>query len=271
MFFAKVYAPLLAALGLFFVAVFYNFKDNELFPIEIFGAKITITSRIAGRLLCIIAAFSVVPYFLSVDFSEFFPDQFQMEVFYDPSGIRSSLSTFSSDELKELGYNPANDKKAFAYYEALDKELKSLLRYHGFFTLRDGIVHSNGQTSFKVIKTKGINSYYIETSKGELLHTLDRPHHKPIEFRSFFDKLPSPYDYVRPTITDILAKKSVLLEPRFRQVIAELNKSEGVVFDHVLVSATKVFLFPYPKFSNSVYFYDSGKDGLIPVGYAVYK
>lgn len=194
-----------------------------------------------------------------------------MEVFYDEKGIQRSLSVFTSEELQSLGYQGFNKGDVEEYYRALDKRLGLLLRYEGFFSVRDGTVHSKGQTSFKVQQTDGIHNYYISDSKGELAHTLERAGKPTVNFLSFFEKLPSPNDYVRPTLLELLLKQEVIIAPKFKQILAEKNRSDGVIFDHILVGATKICLVPYPRYSNTVYFIETKHHGVVPIGYAVYK
>lgn len=181
------------------------------------------------------------------------------------------MSGFTSEELKLLGYQGFNKGDVEEYYRSLDERLGLLLHYEGFFSVRDGTVHSKGQTSFKVQQTDGIHNYYIAESKGELSHCLERAEKPTVNFLSFFDKLPSPNDYIRPKLLDLLLKQEVVIAPRFKQILAEKNKSDGVIFDHVLVGVTKVFLVPYPRYSNTVYFIETKNHGLVPIGYAVYK
>ncbi len=271
MFFAKVYAPIIPAILLIAVALRYKFKENELFPIEIYRFKFYVTEKLAGRAICLLAALSIIPYYVTLDFTQFFPDRLDVEVFYDHQGLQSSMNVFTGEELTRLGYRTGNEHLAKEYDKDLDLKIKDLLKLDGFFSVSDGVVHSSGETTFEVARTKGIHNYHIEASKGELAHSLERPNHKTLKIKSFFEKLPSVHDYLRPTFRDILVKKEIVMAPRFRQIVAEQNLSDGVIFDHVLIGATKVYLFPYPSFSNTVYLFDSATGGSVPIGYAVYK
>lgn len=270
MLFIKLYGVLFGVIALILVAIFAKMSDVPFLVIKRFGFAITITRKMATRLAFFAAAFLMLPYYLHIDLSEFFPSHFEMEVFYDQDGLADSLSTFSPEELSNLGYVPGNEQSATRYYSTLDKKLNGLLGYEGFFSISDGVVYSHGDTTFKVTKTKGIHNYYISEARGELSHTLERPQHPAIHFKSFFEKLPSSGDYIRPNVLDFIFNNHIVIRPRFKQIVAEQNRSLGVLFDHSLVGATKVYLFPYPKFSNTVYFFDTVEDGLVPIGYAVY-
>src|SRR5574341_476789 len=194
-----------------------------------------------------------------------------MEVFYDQHGIGESLAVFTPAELASLGYDSKNAALCSVYYTDLDKKLKEIMRLDKFFLLQEGILHSKGETSFKISKISGIQNYYIVESKGEVVHVLERPQLPSVAFKSFFERLPSSYDYIRPSLRNIFIDRSIVLRPRFKQLLAEQNKAESTLFDHVLVGATKVFILPVPRFSNTVYFFELRGVGLVPIGYAVYK
>ncbi len=67
-----------------------------------------------------------------------------MEVFYDEEGIKNSLSQFTEEELGKIGFNGYDKNITNIYYEDIDEKVNSMLNYQGFFSLKDGIVHSHG-------------------------------------------------------------------------------------------------------------------------------
>ncbi|MHB1014729.1 MAG: hypothetical protein ACYC2W_05555 [Desulfurivibrionaceae bacterium] len=267
----KLYAPLIASIALMLLALKAEFGSAPFVTISRLGFDIVLTRNLAGKIMFIAGALSLLSTYIYLDYSKFFPSHFEMEVFYDDKGIQNSLSVFTGDELNSLGYLGLNKDDVEEYYRSLDERLGQLLNYDGFFSVRDGIVHSKGQTSFKMQQTDGIHKYYIADSKGELAHTLERPGMPTFNFLSFFEKLSSPNDYVRPKILDLISKQEVILAPRFKQILAEKKRSDGVIFDHILVGVTKVYLVPYPRYSNTVYFIETKNSGVVPIGYAVYK
>lgn len=271
LFIGQVYVPIIFSLILFFFAIRYDFNSTHRGTINLFGIEIEITDRRIWRIVCCTISLWIVPYLCNLNYAKFFPEDLQMEVFYDSAGIKKSLSEFTNDELLTFNYNKSNDQYAEIYYKDLDKKLNDLLNYNGFFSLSDGIVHSKGETKFMVSKETGFQNYYIEKAKGELNHILERPNYKSIEFHSFFEKLPSQNDYIRPSISDILVKHEIILKPLFKQVVAEKYKSNGIIFDHTLMGVTKVKLLPFPKFYNTVYFFAYKKNVSVPIGYAVYR
>lgn len=267
----KLYGPFLSSLALLILALRARFGDEAVLSIQKYGFEFVVTKTIAGRAAFLVGALTLFSYYLYMDYSQFFPSHFEIEVFYDDEGIDKSLSVFSQKELSSLGYKGKDVALVKTYYQSLDKKLREILSYDGFFSLEHGIVHSEGETSFKVRQTPGIHNYYVTESKGQLTHILDAPGQPNIGFLSFFEKIPSSSDYIRPRLTQILFDQELVISPRFKQIIAEKNRSDGVIFDHALIGVTKISLFPYPTFSNTVYFYDANEKGIVPIGYAVYK
>lgn len=272
MFFIKLYGPFVVAVVLLLAAFKIKLKETILFTLKppFLEIAIPISSRIACRAILILLSLFSLNYYFLIDFSSLFPERFKMTVFYDDEGLRHSLSFFSKEELKKMGYAPINYDLSRIYYEALDKKIKGILNYKEFFSLKQGIVHSEGEVFFKVEKVSGVHNYCITESKGELIHILERPNAKSISFKSFFEKSASSHDYLNYPLTEVL-KGEVVLQPRFKQIIAENYRSDGVLFDHTLVSAIKISFFPLPKIENTVYFFELEGKGLIPVAYAIYK
>jgi len=268
----ELYGPFLVALVVLFVAARLKKGHRGVVPIKlpVVGVEIPVRKRVAYRAGLLFVAASCIYYYLVIDFAKFFPSEFKMEVFYDEPGIRKRLAQFSPEELIELSYTESNFGQRAIYYRDLDTKLRTILKYPEFFSLHEGIVHSNGSTSFHVEKTAGFYNYRIGEAKGELLHVLERPNAQAISFRTFFERIPSADDYIRPRWSEILLKHSVILRPRFKQILAEQYRSDGVVFDHTLIGVTKVELFPLPRFDSTLYFIEVPGKGLVPVGYAEY-
>lgn len=267
----KLYAPFISSVALIIWALKTSFGSTPIVTISRFGFDFVLTRNLAGKIAIIVGVISLLSTYIYLDYSKFFPSHFEMEVFYDEQGIERSLSVFTSEELQALGCLKFNKYGAEKYYRSLDERLGLLLHYKGFFSVRDGIVHSKGETSFKVQQTDGVHNYYISDVNGELAHTLEMAGKPSVNFLSFFEKLPSPNDYVRPPLLELFLKQEVIIAPKFKQILAEKNRSDGVIFDHVLVGVTKIYLVPYPRYSNTVYFVETKNYGVIPIGYAVYK
>jgi len=269
----KLYAPALLAMALIIVSLRLKIKDNIMLTLTppLLNVSIPITSRVLCRLILVGLSLTCFYYYLVLDFSSFFPSTYEMDVFYDEEGIENSLSHFTEDELEEIGFSGCDKNITNIYYKDLDERINSMLNYQGFFSLKDGIVHSHGETDFKVIKKSGFHKYRIKKAKGELTHVLERPNTGDISLKTFFDLIPTSYDHLNPSFSDIFIKRRIILQPRCKQILAEKNRSDGILFDHILVGITRVVLFPVPTFKNTVYFYESSNGRLIPIGYAVYS
>lgn len=134
-----------------------------------------------------------------------------------------------------------------------------------------GVIHSSGETSFIVEKVEGIQKYHISESHGEVLHILEMPNRASKQFKTFFEKMVTSGDYINPPIWQLVTRRSVILRPQFKQVLAQNIKAEGILFHHTVVGVTKVKIYPWPDFSNTVYFADFRGVGLVPVAYAIYR
>lgn len=269
----KLYGPALLSIVLIILSFRIKFGDETIFKAKVPFVEfdIPIKSRILCRLILVCLSLSCIYYYFTMDFSSFFPQRYLMDVYWDEDGLRESLSKFSSKELEQIGFIDNNKESAKIYYDALDKTLKKMLNYEGFFSTKEGIIHSHGESYFKVEKTSGFHKYHIIEAEGELIHKLDRRNARSISFKTIFEKIPSSHDYFRPTFSDIIIKRGAILQPRFKQILMENYRSDGIVFDHTLVGVTKVNFFPVPSFGNSIYLFELPNGNLVPIAYAVYK
>lgn len=272
----QLYLPLILSV-LSFLCIFIIKKTSSQIniPINILGLaelKIPISNSILKKMLLGILAFTLLGSYLTKDYSELFPSQLEMEVFYDKEGLLNTLEIFSQEEIKRLKINN-NDFSIYqeVYYNDIDTKIKEILSCDNFFTLKNGILYSVGTTSIKVEKYRGLQNYYISESRGKLTHTCEQPNRENISFISSFEKTNSPNDYLKPSLLKIFLSGEIILKTVYKQILAEGFKSEGIPFHHTLYGITKVYLFPLPKYSNSLYLYKHPDGGLIPIAYAVYK
>lgn len=271
----KLYLPIIIFVCLIIFFFILKRQDEELYIISFgkFGLsiKIPIDSFEFKKGLLIFCSIISLSSYLFYDFSEFFPKRLKMEVFFDEEGIDQQLTLFSKDELDNLHILSQNiSAYQSGYYDLMNSEAKKLLKLD-FFSVNRKDVHSEGETSFIIQKISGIHNYHLKESKGELRHLLEKPKCPIKEYYTFFDKITSPSDKMTPSFNDIFIKNKIILKPRFKQIISERIKSKGKVFDHILGGYTIVNIFPYPKFSNTLYLLELDNVGLIPIGYAVYR
>lgn len=268
----QFYIPLIIFILLIFFAIKGKFGNNAPFiTFSQYGLDLIISNKNAIKIFMIFSGFISLLTYTQINIADYFPTNYDMQVFYDKKGLNNNLTIFTEEELQKLGYQGEASDDVSTYFKLMDEKIKQTLHYRGFFSVRNGIVHSKGTTSFKIQKTKGLQEYYIEESKGELLHTMEIAGKKSLTFMSFFEKLPSNKDYIRPTIKEMLINQEIVLAPKFKQIVAEKNKSDGSAFDHILIGVTKVYLLPYPHYSNTVYFLETINNNLVPIGYAIYK
>jgi len=275
-----LYTPLILFILLLFLLLYIKKakKSSNEFVFNIFGFvqfPVSIPSLTIRRIFLLFAAMFCLLYYLFIDFSSYFPQRLEMQVYYSPWGIKQNLSIYSESELRSRNIIYKNfEKYQNEYYEKLDERLKQIVSDTskiGFFTKNKADIHSEGETTFIVEKINGIHNYYIKESRGRLTHILAEAQSNEFEFNSLFEKDKSEYDFIRPSIWDIIFRHEVIIMPSFKENIVEVYSSSSAKFDHRLFGLTKIYTFPYPKFSNTIYLYDNPKVGLIPIGYAVYR
>jgi len=274
----KLYGPIVISAVLLLLSFFLR-KEKDLGRIElnptfmgisIFKYELPISNAWLARAIMLCGSIAVLSFLIFMDYSGFFPNHLKMEVFFDKKGIRDSLKSFSKEEFRQLGIPDNYEKFQNRYYDDVKLEVRKVLQKDDNFLIPPESIHSQGETSFYVEKLPGIQNYRIKKSEGKLAHAIEKPNTPIVEFKSFFEKLNSKYDYLAPSLTEIFIKHSIILQPRFKQIFADNLTSEGRSFNHILVALTKVNFFPYPKLSNTIYLVELD-DVVIPIGYVIYR
>lgn len=275
--FVLLYGPVMAA-ALSLVGIFRLRASVESRPTLVlqpfgsfFDVKLPLSSAVVVRSSLIGMLLTALSSILFIDYSSLFPRHLEMEIFYDTAGIKRSLGTVPREQVAQLEVPSNFEVYREHYFGDIDKEVKRILKTEMFFGIREGSVHSSGRTTFVVEKTNGIQTYHIVESKGELTHTLEVPRVQKREFYTVFEKLTSADDYISVSVSDLVLGRGILLRPQFKQILAEDRTSVGVVFKVRVVGITNVRVFPWPRYSNTIYCADFGQTGLIPVAYAIYK
>ena len=229
-----------------------------------------------GRLVVVLVGLGLILAGFGRDVSTLFPRHLRMDVYFDLPGLRSEVaSVFDKQELQELGVRQGWESRTLLYDQALKEHLATLweLQEAGSgvdtaYVARETL-HAHGKTSF-IVERVGLLSYRLIESVGELKHRIDVPRIvSPLrQFKTEFELRPSAGDHLRPRSILRFLKKGYTLQPRFKQI---LTKGRDLVeFDHEVIGATKVHVFPMPKFGNTIYLWRDPDGGLVPVAYAVY-
>ena len=262
------YLPFVLSLLLLAIGCFKKFdvsqKSIPISILEFIKFDLPISSPIIAKVFMISLSILIMFLALNREYSSYFPKDFSMEVFYDKPGINEILNTFSKKELEDLRISGDVSIRDTVYFTKLDGEIKKNNIASVFFTRKDCKIHSSGNTNFKVEKIDGFQKYHVYESKGELQHFLECSQEKQGCVKSFFDKLPSNYDYITASFF------SITIMPQFKQTIAENNRSDGIIFNHILYGLTKINIFPTMTYSNTLYLFEYN-NYLYPIGYAVYK
>lgn len=279
----KICVPVIISVALFLCLFYVKREKSEggiweiiinptVCGISIFTIKMPFPkiSLVKAILFCSSVAMSST--LLFVDYSSFFPDNLQLQAFFDQDGISESLKAFSEDELKRLGI-PDNYKQfQKKYYDGVNIVLKEIFQKNDDTTFNiSELCNSTGDVKFVVQKYEGIQKYYIEKASGKLENTLEKRNMIPLTFTTFVEKKKSRYNYVSPSLKDIFIKRAIIIQPRCKQIFSKDLKSAGKTFDHILVCVTKVYFFPIPKLSNTIYMIEFEGIGLIPIGYGIYR
>jgi len=263
----KLYGPVLLAIILVTILLKRKLQvTNKTIPIELFGAirvELPVWSPLIVRVLLGICVILSLLIYSVIDYSTLFPKELSMEVYYDEEGIAETMNNIPRDELDKFKVSADFSIRDSIYFKNLDLEIKKFKIADSFFCNKKASIHSTGQTTFKVLPSTGVQHYRIYEAKGELTHLLECPGQNEITIKSFFERIPTHYDYISPSLGKIIIK------PVFKQTIAENNTSKGIIFHHTLHGLSVIKIFPYPSYDRTLYLF-SFKDSLYAIGYAVY-
>lgn len=264
-----LYWPVLAAIGFLLLFLKANFGNKNLIKLERFGYTVSITNNFAGKTALFLGSLSFIPAYLTMDFSTFYPDEFRMQVYFDQAGLREALGSFPPEVLARLGV--VSDKaKADEYYKILDKSRSLTTGKTDLYFSSGSEISSEGRTTFVLEKVRGIQSYHLVSAEGRLTHTLVRSNGQEEKLITLFSKIPSSGDFIRPSLEDILVRRSFTVFPKFGENVADYNQKDGVKVDHILIGLTQVTIWPVPGFGNTLYLYEDPSGEYVPVAYAVY-
>jgi hypothetical protein len=249
--------------------------DDEIGTVDINLGVVTLPLKLKRSAFlygfCASAALSSIAVLFVRDYASFFPSHLQIEVFYDRPGIETTLAglNISSQDIR-IAENWWTLRAE--YYRSLDREAAaSVSGVAPFFEHADPAVHSAGDALFIVKKTSGWQNYHVQQAEGEIVHKLDTPNRPPQELLTSFQKLETKYDYLRPTFTDIVIRRRIVIQPRFKQYLAPRRKVADVPFKVAVVGMTAIRVFPLPEFTNTLYLADLPGKGLVPIAYGVYE
>lgn len=271
--FFELISPIIIAIVLVLLQFFINDQEKKL-KIELsFLNTVSIEKNISSTLmvrsvLLILTVFSLsVPAFR--DYTKYFPTHLSMDVFFDNSGLKDSLSQFTSQELTSLGVrqNWINDKRE--YLERLNADVKAETKHAETFIIDDQYIQSKGNTVFRVNKIKGWQKYHINEAQGLLNYTFQEPKKSPVGIDAEFILLNKKSNYIDVNLSDIYIKFTKIIKPEFKQ-LAVYNATKKV-FNHDLIAVTKIRFFPIVNIGHTIYFIRMEDDSLVPVAYCIYQ
>jgi hypothetical protein len=267
----KLYVPLVITAGLLIALWRLNdFSSSTTVafqPVAMLAISVPIRNALLLRLLLGAGSLACLSTYLFYDYARFFPTFFKMEVFFDPAGLDASivaLHVLPGDAVTLVDNFAAHRQR---YFSVVDGVVASLGRVPTFFAVNDGSIHSLGHTSFVVEKVAGWQRYHLAEARGELQHTLEHAGSPQSHLLSFFEKIPSRDDYFSLSHRHPFR---MILRSQFKQMLATDRDGPRSTFRFVVVGLTRVSIWPWPTFSNTVYCADFESVGLVPVAYAVY-
>lgn len=230
--------------------------------------------RIAGGATAIF----LVLYALNVDFSKFFPPVLKLAVFYDLEGIKDGVDELSVQEKASLGIEANWIDRVSEYDQDAIAGLRTIWQKNHY---PDSWPHTGhprphftgaGYTTFKVARI-GFLSYQIVESIGQLAYTVQAPRDGWTYFPGASTLVPTIHNYIRPKLLELLRRRSILIRPEFAQVFGAAALHDGLGplgHDHTLAAVTRVTLFPFPTFGDTLYLWRSKSGANIPVARSVY-
>lgn len=270
---SKLYLPVVLLILILFMSFSKKQIDIDIFslfkfPISIKGTIVGLQIKWVVFALYLLGTFF---YYLTLDFSAFFPHQMEMTVhFNEKKGITDLINKMKLNEVN--GLDVVNDSLEINnFFQTSDSIIKQYLSYNDFYTTavvdKKDVLEIVGNATFSVKKMAGIQSYQIVSSHGELRHKKIIKGKDEEKLITKFEKIVSPNDkIVIRNPRQILEK--IIISPSFSQSLIINGKGEEKL-QEILIGVTMITSFLVPAFSNTLYLYRK-EDKLIPIGYAVY-
>ena len=205
------------------------------------------------------------------DYSRFFPQRFNVKVYFDNDGVTEALQTFDSREIVKL--NLLKDWKAAK--EAYFNNLNSKLAEAGFsFRFSD----ANGSTSgggtgilkARLVERWGLQKYKILEGSGDLLFVTPVSNKEPLQLITKYKLSNSRANDFEVPLSDVYRMKPIVIMPEFNQVIHRTADAKGE-FDHVLCTATKIKFLPVIDIGKTIYLLKQPDGVRVPIGYCIYE
>lgn len=288
-FITRFYAPIGASLVLLTLAIF---TPKVLIPsgaqaveaeikLAFIGIKVPLSTLEADffliKSILLTAGVITLLYAINIDFSKYFPQRLELDAYFDQKGIYRTLGTFRQEDLAQLNVEADWPNYLKNYDSDVVNSLKRVWKLLGHSdpwpdpteeSPRE-YFHCSGETTF-VVKRKGLLTYKIEEAEGQLLYSADYPRRERKDFGGVFSLRDTAASYIRPNPIDLIRSPSVLIAPEFMQIFrVDKWRNEGP-FDHILVAATRITLFPLPSFGDSLYLWKGPTGRWVPIAYCIY-
>jgi len=209
------------------------------------------------------------------DYSQFFPEDLEIWVYFDLQGLRNAVKTLNTREQQQLNIDPLWHDSRSEYFN----EMNLLFDLYGEKYLSSSFPRFNeqcaghGSLTFLVRRIEGWQRYEIKNSKGELIVYFDTHSAIPQPLRIDLQLVPGEANIIQGSLIDVYYRFGQVLSPMFQQSLYTRGKDFHI---SDILCVTKIRFFPIVDLGTTIYFWkaSTGNDsihGLIPIGYARYQ
>ncbi|MDP1853389.1 MAG: hypothetical protein Q8L26_04225 [Candidatus Omnitrophota bacterium] len=237
--------------------------------LSIFSFTINFRKDTYIRGLLVLLGISFLGFTFVRDYSSFFPKRVSFEIYYDSNGLKQAIESIRPLLEDGMKISPDWENKRRAYFQELDKIIKSKIpQYELFFSydhVEDYLV-SKGKAEHVVELFRFWQQYKITKVNGLVQHRLHPPDMNPIELETRYNLLDRPKNLVLPTIRDFFRGRKLVAPTMAQSLIIHTDK----VYEAEIVGLTEVRFFPYNTLEKTIFCFKS-EAGLVPFSYTFYK
>jgi hypothetical protein len=203
------------------------------------------------------------------DYSQFFPQRFNVKVFFDEEGIDKTLRQFTDDEATSLRLASDWQTARRKYFQDMNARLAAKqLSFR--FQIDDGLTNGSGVGELKgrLLDRWGFQKYRLSEGGGRLTFATTVAGGRPTQLFTSYSLLDTNLNEIEVSLADIYLLRPIVIMPEFKQMIY-LTAEEELV-DHILATATKIKFAPFVDIGWTLYLYKQSDGWRVPIGYAIY-
>jgi len=218
-------------------------------------------------------------YAINIDLSKYFPSKLDMHVLFDQEGIEEALERLRLTGKRQRKHNiptewrnltDTYDNFIRTSFEELGKRLFDDEPPFKPAHIQREMLSANGNTTYSIRRTHPFQ-YRIEQGAGALEHSISIPSEAQFNFSTAFELQSTNGEYIRPKLTDFVFSffRWFVIFPRFKQFLLMRDGPwELRNFNHTIIGASQLKLFPFPSIGATVYFWEMD-ELMVPIAYGV--